>query len=230
MKWSRVEIKELSPILKRMKADLGHLEKKKIIVLCSAQGEIVFWLADIMKGGRVIGLELDETSLELAKRSLKEKGVKNIEFRMAEKTRIPLPDGKFDALISEFIIFPTITPTEIGQSEMARVLKPGGSIIITDVILTRSMPQEYRTKLSTIGLDYLCEATQDDFKDWMVDAGLGKIEFVDFTPLVKTIWEKRRDQEISPEKIESYLLLLEDPTFKLEESIYYIYVQGKKEK
>ncbi|MFX1283242.1 MAG: class I SAM-dependent methyltransferase [Promethearchaeota archaeon] len=228
MKWSKAEVKDLSPILERIKDDLGDLENKNIVVLCSAQGEIVLWLAERMKGGRIIGLELDEASLKFAKRLAKEKGIKNIKFQKARKTRIPLSDEKFDVLISEFIIFPTIMPTEIGQSEMVRILKPGGSIIITDVILTQPMPKELRKKLRAIGLDYLCEATQEDFKDWMLDAGLTEIKIVDFTPLVKSIWEKRRDQEISPEKNESYLLLLEDPVFKLGKSIFYTYVQARK--
>lgn len=165
MKWSRVEIEKLSPILEKVQVDLAPLEGKSILVLCSAAGDVALWLGEGMKYGQVVGLELSEELLGTARRSAKEKGLESIvEFRKAEKERIPLPDEMFDALVSEFIIFPTPVPTEIEQPEMARVLKPGGKMVLTDVIVTKLVPQELQAELQVIGIDYLCEGTQDDFR------------------------------------------------------------------
>jgi len=59
MKWSQSEIEMLSPILDRIRKDLELSENKKILVLCSAGGEVVLWLANKLKLEKVIGLELD---------------------------------------------------------------------------------------------------------------------------------------------------------------------------
>ena len=59
MKWSRNEINHLLPILEQLSSDLAPVDGKNILVLCSATGEVAFWLAELMEQGSVIGLELD---------------------------------------------------------------------------------------------------------------------------------------------------------------------------
>lgn len=225
MRWSLSEIEGLSPILEQIQADLEPLNGKSILVLCSAVGEIPFWLAGRMTQGHILGLELNDKLLEAARRQAREKGVGHlVEFRKAKKSHLPLPDNTFDGLISEFILFPTPTPTEIGQPEMARVLKPGGTMVLTDVIVTHPLPPEVREELNTIGLDYLCEGTADDFRRWMHAAGLTDIGVKDLTPVVKPVWEQRQEQDPAPDHRTGYSRLLE----MLGDSIFYIYVRGTK--
>ena len=151
-----------------------------------------------------------------------------VEFFQADRTRIPFPDNTYDALVSEFIVFPTPVPTEIGQPEMARVLKPGGIMVLTDVIVTKSIPQDVREEFQAIGLDYLCEGTQDDFHCWMEAAGLLNIEVVDLTPTVHRVWEQKRRSVPRSEVCKGYDYLLDNPDFKLGEAIFYIYICGRK--
>src|SRR3990172_5830145 len=229
MQWSQSEIEELSTILERIQADLEPLNGKSILVLCSAAGEIPLWLAQRMTQGNIMGVELNDDLLDAARRSASEKRLDHLlEFRKAEKTRLSLPEGMFDGLISEFVIFPTSMPTEIGQPEMARVLKTGGRMLITDVIVTRSISPEARQALNTIGLDYLCEGTADDFRSWMQEAGLTDIEVEDLTPMVKAVWEQRRMQDPESDHHTGYSLLLDDPAIRLGKGILYIYVRGTK--
>ena len=229
MQWSRSEIEGLAPILEQAQADLEPLNGKTILVLCSAAGEIPFWLAQRMTQGHILGVELDADLLETARRSAKERRLGPlVEFREAEKTRLPVPDHTFDGLLSEFIIFPTPVPTEIGQPEMARVLKPGGRIVITDVIITQPISPEAREELRMIGLDYLCVGTADDFRRWMHEAGLTDIVVKDLTPVVKPVWERRRKQDSAPDHRKGYALLLEDPAVRLGDGIFYVYVRGTK--
>jgi SAM-dependent methyltransferase len=229
MQWSPSEIKGLSSILEQIQGDLEPLDGKSILVLCSAAGQIPFWLAERMTQGHILGVELNRELLESAQLSAKEKRLCHLtEFRETEKTRLTLPEGSFDGLISEFIIFPTPTPTEIGQPEMARVLKPGGKMMITDVIITKPLSAEARRELSLIGLDYLCEGTVEDFRGWMQDAGLTDIDVKDLTPMVKGVWELRRRQDPVLDHRIAYSLLFEDSPAKLGDGLYYIYVRGTK--
>ncbi len=229
MNWTKDEITLLSPVLERFEIDLKPLDGKSILVLCSSGGDVAFWLARRMKQGKVTGIELDQQLLERARQQVKEQGLESIvEFHQAEKTRIPFPDSTFDALVSEFIVFPTPAPTEIGQPEMARVLKSGGIMALTDVIMVKPLPQDVRTELQNIGLGYLCEGTQDDFLSWMEEAGLVETEVTDLTPVVRQIWEKRRRNVSKAEEPKGFTYLLDNLNFRLGDAIFYIYVHGKK--
>lgn len=231
MKWSRNEINLLLPILEQVSSDLTPMDGKKILVLCSATGEVAFWLAEMMEQGQVTGLELDPESLDIARRSAHEMGLEQVvEFLSAELMRIPTPDSVFNGLVSEFIVYPTSTPTQIGQPEMARVLAHGGKMILTGVIITKPLPQPMHQELAAIGLDYLCEGTQADFRGWMSDAGLINIEVLDLTPTVREAWEYRRMNDKSPSHQKGYSFLLDDRNFGLAGAVFYIYVRGEKPK
>ncbi len=231
MKWGRNEIERLSPILEQVSSDLAPMDGKQILVLCSATGELVFWLGEMMEQGMVTGVELDWESLSIARRSAHEMGlIGMVEFLPAEKQHIPLPDATFDGLVSEFIVYPTSTPTEIGQTEMARVLKPGGRMILTDVIVTKPLPPAVREELQIIGLDYLCAGTSDDFRTWMTAAGLVNVVVMDLTPTLRAVWEDRREADRAATHQKGYSYLLDHPHFGLGQAIFYIYVHAEKPK
>jgi ubiquinone/menaquinone biosynthesis C-methylase UbiE len=229
MKWSRGEINRLLPILEQISSDLAPVDGKAILVLCSATGEVAFWLGEMMEQGHVTGLELDLQALDIARKSAHEMGLGQlVEFLPADQSKIPHPDSYFDALVSEFIIYPTTAPAQIGQSEMARVLKPAGKMILTDVIVTRPLPGEVRQALDLIGLDYLCDGTPQAFQSWMVEAWLVNVDVQDLTPLLRNIWEDRRANDISAAHAKGYSFLLDDQQVGLGKAIFYIYVRGEK--
>ena len=231
MRWSRSEIDHLFPILEQVSSDLAPLDYKKILVLCSWTGEVAFWLGEMMEFGRVTGLELDPEALDIAQRAVHEMGLGDIvEFKPAELDHIPLPDASFDGLVSDFIIYPTTSPTQIGQSEMARLLVLDGRMILTDVIVTRPLPDKVRTELATIGVDYLRQATRDDYHQWMKQAGLINVAIQDLTASVRQVWEARREADPSPSHQPGYSYLLDNPLYALGRAIFYIYVRGMKPK
>jgi len=131
------------------------------------------------------------------------------------------------ALISEFIVFPTSTPTNVGMNEIARILKKNGKVLLTDVIAIREIPNHVISKFRSIGLIYFCYATFSDFKEWMVNAGMRNIEVIDLTLILKRVWEERYYMNTAPDHREAYYYLL-DSDFSLGRSIFYIYVKGEK--
>jgi len=227
--WSEQELRILTPILEHIGHEIAPLDGKRILVLCSAAGDVAFWLAERMTSGKIVGLELSSDLLALSRARAKEKGlVALVEFRAAEKTYIPFPDNTFDALISEFILYPTPLPTDIGQPEMARVLKPGGAMVLTDVITPQPYPEEVRRALAEVGLTYLCEATKEDFRQWMAEAGLTEVRVEDVTFYARQAWEWRRDHDPQAASKQGYRYLLEDRRFALGRGLFYIYVTGRK--
>ena len=231
MRWNRNEIDRLSTILEQISSDLAPVDGKNLLVLCSATGELAFWLGEMMEQGKVTGIELDLESLEIARRTAHELGLEGlVDFIAADKQHIPQPDATFDGLVNEFIVYPTSTPADIGQREMARVLKPGGRMILTDVIVSKPLPQDVREALELVGLDYLCDGTLDDFRTWMTDAGLINVATRDLTPGLQAVWEGRQEIDQAASHQAGYSYLLDDPRYKLGRAIFYFYVSGEKPK
>ena len=167
----------------------------------------------------------------MARRAAHEMGLEGmVQFLPAEVDRIPMPDASFDALVSDFIVYPTSSPTEIGQPEMARVLVPGGRMILTDVITTTPLPPQIRQEFADIGLDYLCEATRNDFRSWMTTAGLINVEVLDLTSTVREVWEYRCSVDLAATHQSGYSYLLDNRQYCLGKALFYIYVRGDRPK
>lgn len=229
MKWSEAEVNLLDPILAELISGLNLEAVEDLLVLCSGDGKLAFRLAEASSCLHVTGVELEPVLVNEARTAAVERGLSSrVEFFPTEKTRLPFPDHSFDALVSEFIIYPAPSPTEMGQREMARVLFPGGKMIITDVIVLQPIPAGLREELHQIGLDYLCNACMEDFHSWMEQAGLEKVEVKDLTALIRPLWEVRAQTDPVEAHRRSYSLLLEESPVQLGKGLFYIGVRGVK--
>ena len=81
-------------------------------------------------GGKVIGVDLAERLLELARRKAARRHLDNVEFRLGDMTALGFPDAHFDAVVSVFSIFFT-ADMEATVRELWRMVKPGGKLAIT---------------------------------------------------------------------------------------------------
>ncbi len=101
--------------------------------------------------GFVYGLDMTDEMLELARGNAEQAGVKNVEFLKGYIEDIPLPDGTVDVVISNCVInLSTDKPAVI--AEIARVLKPGGRIGISDVVADDALtPEERMERGSWVG-------------------------------------------------------------------------------
>ena len=80
--------------------------------------------------GRVIGVDLAENLLTLAREKAKRRGLANVEFRKADMSALGYPDAAFDAVVCVFgVLF--VKDMEALVSELWRMVKPGGRLAIT---------------------------------------------------------------------------------------------------
>ena len=172
----------------------------------------------------IVGLELDEQLLRESRRRAEKLPYSNrITLLKSPQTQIPFEDSVFDAVVSEFIVYPSPKPTNIGQDEMARVLVRNGMLLITDVIVTGSVDEVVSGAYRAAGLRYFCEASIEDFIYWMSSSGFEDIVVEDLTHVLKRIWEKRA-KKMDYEKVK--VLLKGELT--LGRRLFYLYFKGRK--
>ena len=78
----------------------------------------------------MVGVDLAENLLALARSKAKERGLTNIEFRAGDMTQLPFDDGSFDVVVCVFGIF-FVPDMEAALRELKRVLRSGGKVAIT---------------------------------------------------------------------------------------------------
>ena len=102
----------------------------KVLDICCGTGDIAIYIGkNIVKNGKVIGIDFSENMLAIAKG--KSLGLKNIEFMLGDALNLPFKDDEFDASFISFGLR-NLTDIEKGLSEMKRVTKQGGLIVNID--------------------------------------------------------------------------------------------------
>ena len=95
--------------------------------------------------GRAIGVDMTPDMLGKARRNIghyrKETGMDNVEFRLGEIEHLPVADDSVDAIISNCVINLSPDKSQVWR-EMARVLKPGGRVAVSDMALLKPLPAE----------------------------------------------------------------------------------------
>jgi arsenite methyltransferase len=122
--------------------------------------------------GKAYGLDMTDEMLALARENQRKAGAQNVEFLKGEIEKIPLPDGAVDVIISNCVINLSADKNRVLR-EAFRVLKPGGRLAVSDVVIRGEMPagirrsielwagcvagaleeQEYQAKLAAAGFE-----------------------------------------------------------------------------
>lgn len=126
-------------------AALAALKPGEVVLDLGSGGGFDVFIAGRKVGatGRAIGVDMTADMLAKARRNIadyrRQTGLDNVEFRLGEIEHLPLPDASVDAIISNCVINLSPDKPQVWR-EMARVLKPGGRVAVSDMALLRPLP------------------------------------------------------------------------------------------
>jgi ubiquinone/menaquinone biosynthesis C-methylase UbiE len=169
---------------------LGITKDHKVLDIACGSGTSALALAKEF-GCKVVGIDLSEKNLEKARDSAKEEGMEDLlKFKISDAERIGLPSEAFDFVVCECALC-TFPNSETAVKEMFRVLKPGGKVGITDVVIERELPESLNNIVSMV----LCIAgarSRDGYMKILEEGGFNNIEYEDQSHYVNELMEKAK--------------------------------------
>jgi len=171
-------------------ADLGLSCGNPTALAALAPGEVVLdlgsgagfdvFLAGPRVGaeGRAIGVDMTAEMVERAREGAaayrERTGLDNVEFRLGEIEHLPLADASVDVVISNCVV--NLSPDKASVwREVARVLRPGGRVAISDIALLRPLPEEVAASVEALVGCVAGAVTVDEHRRHAEEAGLAEI-------------------------------------------------------
>lgn len=159
----------------------GHIKPGDTVLdLGCGAGKDVFLAAQIAgSGGRVIGVDMTPEMLALARENAEKlesrTGLADVEFREGFIENLPVEDASIDVVISNCVI--NLSPDKLAVfREIFRVLKPGGKMVVSDIVLNRPLPEEIASDADAYAACIAGALLREDYLAAIRDSGLAEIE------------------------------------------------------
>lgn len=154
-------------------------EGETVVDLGSGGGLDVFLAArKVGPNGKAIGIDMTPEMIDLAVRNAAKGGYENVEFHLATIDNLPLPDNSVDCVISNCVINLAPDKTAVFR-EIARVLKPGGRLAVSDIALKKELPAEIASDVSAYVGCIAGAVLIDEYKQGLRDSGFAAVDVVD---------------------------------------------------
>ena len=159
---------------------MASLKPGETIVDLGSGGGLDVFLAAQRVGptGKAIGIDMTPQMIELARKNAAAGGVTNAEFHLATIDKLPLADASVDCVISNCVI--NLAPDKPAVfREIARVLKPGGRLAVSDIALKKPLPAELANDIMAYVGCIAGAIAIDVYRQQLLDAGFSGVEVID---------------------------------------------------
>ena len=150
-----------------------------VVDLGSGGGLDVFLAAKTVgPTGRAIGIDMTPEMIALARRNAEKSGLSNVEFHLATIDKLPLQEASADCVISNCVINLATDKPAVFR-EIARILKPGGRLAVSDIALKKPLPPELGNDLMAYVGCIAGAVSIDDYRRDLLEAGFSHVEIID---------------------------------------------------
>jgi len=162
-------------------AAIAALKPGQTVVDLGAGGGFDVFLAGPKVGaeGRVIGVDMTPAMLAKARHNIthyrKTTGLDNVEFRLGEIEHLPLADASVDVVMSNCVINLSPDKAQVWR-EIARVLRPGGQVAASDMVLLKPLPDAIYEIPEALGCCVAGAVLIDEYRKLIEDVGLTDVQ------------------------------------------------------
>ena len=158
-------------------------EGETVLDLGSGAGFDCFLAANrVGKDGNVIGVDMTPEMLAKARENARKTGYENVEFRLGEIGHLPVADNSVDAIISNCVINLAPDKNQVFR-EAFRVLKPGGRLMVSDMVLLRELPESIRNSVAAYAGCISGAVMKDEYLAGIEAAGFKEVSLMGDTAL-----------------------------------------------
>ena len=161
---------------------LASLREGEVVLdLGSGPGFDCFLAANqVGKDGKVIGVDMTPEMIERARKNAQQGDYQNVEFRLGELENLPVADHTADAVISNCVINLVPDKKRVFQ-ETFRVLKSGGRLMVSDIVLLRELPDSIKASVAAYVGCVSGAMQKEDYLRAIRAAGFQEVRVVDET-------------------------------------------------
>ena len=161
---------------------LASLKKGEIVLdLGSGAGFDCFLASQkIGKKGKVIGVDMTPELVEKARDNAEKGNYDNVEFRLGEIENLPVADNSMDVIISNCVINLSPDKSRVFQ-EAFRVLKPGGRLMVSDLVLVKELPDFIKNSVRAYIGCLSGAIMKDKYTDAIKKAGFQNVKIIEET-------------------------------------------------
>ncbi len=156
---------------------LASLKEGEVVLdLGSGAGFDCFLAArQVGSTGKVIGVDMTAEMLERARENARKGNFDNVEFRLGEIENLPVGDNQVDIIISNCVINLSPNKKRVFQ-EAHRVLRAGGRLMVSDIVLLKDLPKEIRNSVAAYVACIAGATTKNDYLEAIRAAGFEDIK------------------------------------------------------
>lgn len=145
---------------------------------CGRGTDVSRLAAQVGEQGHAYGVDITEAMLDKAQRTAEKLGIRNVTFLKADLSALPIDDEQIDWVTSNCVLNHADNKPAVWR-EIARVLKPGGRFVVSDIYAIERVPERYRNDPDAVAECWAGAILKAEYLDAINAAGLANVTILE---------------------------------------------------